>query len=452
MTTPVPITVRALRTEDEVATLFRVAAQVFRPQADQDTQANYWRRLKCEAPSYDQAQLRGAFHGSDFAGGYVIEERIIHFPPVRLKTVCIALVVTHPEFRQRGVARALLTDALAFGRERGHALLLLGGIPNFYHQFNYADVFDATEHAVDGDHVLAMAAGPMTVRQATAEDAPALLALFERHHRGYTGSFERTLAEQEHRLRHRDAPPLLALDTDGRAHGYLMLPGGDDHSHAEEVAVDSWPAALALLQHHAGLLAKQAEPPAELWWPLPPDAPATYMLLDYLTLPAGPPGPPPPRWWLVRTETKHLPIAGWMARPADTRLLIEQLLPRWEQLLQHLQCGWSGSLVLSIGRNIVRSSVPGLRAVGSGTIELSRDREVFYLDVEQGHVQLAQKATPGAAHVELSLEVFSQLLFGFRPVAWAAERAEITIPDAVIPLFEVLFPMGHTWIPRSDWF
>jgi hypothetical protein len=50
------------------------------------------------------------------------------------------------------------------------------------------------------------------------------------------------------------------------------------------------------------------------------------------------------------------------------------------------------------------------------------------------------------------MEVFSQLLFGFRTVAWAARRPEIRIPEAVIPLFEVLFPVGQTWIPRSDWF
>jgi hypothetical protein len=297
-----------------------------------------------------------------------------------------------------------------------------------------------------------MVPGPLTVRQATLEDAPELLALFERHHRGYTGSFTRTLAEQEHRLRHRDSPPLLAVDADDRAHGYLMLPDGDDRSHADEVAVDSWLAALALLQHHARMVSDRPEPPAEIWWPLPPDAPATYMLLDYLTLPVGPPGPPPPRWWVVRTETKHLPIAGWMARPADTRLLIEQLLPRWELLLQRVQSGWTGSLAISIGRNIMRGSVPGLQAVGSGTIELSKEREVAFLDVAAGRIQMAQEASPGAELVELSLEVFSQLLFGFRPVAWAAARPEITLPATVIPLFEVLFPLGHTWIPRTDWF
>jgi hypothetical protein len=57
-----------------------------------------------------------------------------------------------------------------------------------------------------------------------------------------------------------------------------------------------------------------------------------------------------------------------------------------------------------------------------------------------------------ATVVRLSPQRFTQLVFGYRPVALTLQQEAQALPDEVVAVLNVLFPYGHTWIPASDWF
>ena len=133
-------------------------------------------------------------------------------------------------------------------------------------------------------------------------DAPTLLALHQRHYGHYPGSFERTLQQQEHLLRHRhifaEEPPVMVHTPDDKPRGYLIpFQGRMLAYNVLEVATDDWPATLALLQYSVHLIEKSPEPPKEVFWPVPSNSSTLYLLADNVA---------------VRSETNRILHAGWM--------------------------------------------------------------------------------------------------------------------------------------------
>src|SRR5205085_3484220 len=131
--------------------------------------------------------------------------------------------------------------AINYALSHHHALLLLDGIPKFYHRFGYSDVFDQSSQDIDRAAILAQPPSAHTVRPATLADVGSVLALYDRHYGPYTGSFTRTVEQQAHRLQHSlpENPLLLAVDSEGRSQGYLSLQPGVDRSQARELATNN---------------------------------------------------------------------------------------------------------------------------------------------------------------------------------------------------------------------
>ncbi len=426
---PTAITVRPLATPDELATFGRLTVETFfhvPPEVVEGVAAGWMRHLE-RGPRFAPEQRRGAFRDRRYLGGYLIQERLLRLGTATIPTGCIGSVVTVPEFRRQGVASALLADAVAFAHERHLGLLLLDGIPNFYARFGYADVFDLTVQVIDRTAIQAQPASSVLVRAATRDDAPTLLALYDNHYGSYIGSFVRTLAEQERQLeiRGHDNAPLVAVAADGTLAGYLYFGWGGDRAYALEAAAQSWPAALALLQRQTELLDADAEP-AAVRWRLPQTAPTSYLLADNLAVRDTTAWGEPSHGWSVRSETYAHPNAGWMARPGRLADLIRAAAPEWQARLAHNPSVWQGVFALTIGAETVAFAVSG---VGLELIEQTVDE-------------------PLAAR--LSPQVFTQLLFGYRPVSWAARQPGQQLPEPLLPLLCALFPPEHSFIPGSD--
>ena len=218
--------------------------------------ARYWYQFVTTMPGYRPEQLRGAFRNGEQVGSYFLHERTMHVGTARLLTGCIGAVVTYPDHRHQGVATALMQDAIDYAQSHDYPLLLLDGIPKFYDRYGYDDVFDVSVQDIDRAAVLAQPPSPLHLRPVTLEDAEHIVTLYNRHFGPLTGSFTRTVEWQHHRLQYRSAdnPLWLAVDAAGRPQGYLALQGGAERFQAQELAADTWAAALALLQHHAHLL------------------------------------------------------------------------------------------------------------------------------------------------------------------------------------------------------
>lgn len=429
------IGVRPLAAGEEALAFARLAVEAFFHASDVETTARGWTSTMERAPGFDLRQRRGAFQGDEYLGGYSVEARTMRVGAARLPVGCVGSLVVRPEWRRRGVASALLADALAYARERGCALLLLNGIPNFYRRFGYTDVLDYTEHLMRRADVLAQPAGPYAVRRAGPADAATVAALYERHYGPFTGSFVHTPAWEEHFLALRGGGgTLLALDGAGQARGYLILWWGES-ARAMEVGADDWPAALALLRHQAEAMEAGEE---TLAWHLPPDAPTVALLADHLTAADTSDWGEPSREGSIRSVTYRHPDAGWMARVADAGTLVEGMLPAWSARLRAAACGWEGRFTLVVGE----AAYP---------IEVSAGEA----RPQPGQPGMAAEggATPAQIPcVRLAQETLAALIFGYRTVEWAAAQPGAEIAHELLPPLRALFPMGQAWIAGSDEF
>jgi predicted N-acetyltransferase YhbS len=427
---PLPVAVRALETDAEIAAFTRLAtAQFFKDRSPSlEATAARWRRCFEDAPHYLPEQWRGAFLDGRLVGGYVVEERTLRLGPARLRCGCIGAVVADPDHRGRGVGRAMMRDSVAYAVARRQALLFLYGAPGYYPQFGYADVADVTEHDVDLERIAALeGASPAgyRTRPATPADAPALLELYRRHHGAYRGAFERTLEDERYLLRHRllERPPLVAVDGDDTPRGYLMFAYGPwwrDLAQAHEVAAGDWPATLALLRAHAALLAALPAPPPALRWQAPPDSAVVQHLGDHLPL-------------VSRTSVR--PGEGWEARLVHLEALFESCVPHWTDALAALRRR-EGSGPYAV--QIAVAAADGGPPEATATVGASAGAPAG--------------AGPPPVAVRLSPRLLAPLLFGYRPAAWAAAHPEASVPAAALPLLDALFPSGTPWVPGTDAF
>jgi predicted acetyltransferase len=410
--------IRSLTTAAEVEAFFWLNAQAFRPHHDTALIATQRRRFITQAPDFHLEQLRGAFLGTTYLGGYGIPAFTVQMGPARLRIGGIAGVVTHPTYRHQGIAAALMRDAITYATQRGHALLLLDGIANFYAQFGYVTVLDNLTHAMASQEIHTHAPSPCIVRPATLDDAPSLLALHQRHYASYVGFFDRTQAWPEHLLRHHfifaEEPPVMVLTSDDEPRGYLLpFQGRSGAYDVLEVAADDWPATLALLQYHARLVEQTPDPSKELWWPLPPNSSTLYLLADNLA---------------VRSETHRMLHVGWMARSAHVPTLLHALIPLWQERMKRHPLVWSGMLALEV------------------------DNTTCYLEVHSGTLRMRKSPSASVETVRLTSPVFLQLLFGYRPLMWAVHQPAQGIPASLLPLLAILFPQEPAWIAGSDSF
>ena len=295
------LVVRPLAGDAEIDDYFRLAAGTFSSQPDPASQGPVWRANETSAPWFRPEQLRGAFRDGALLGGYLIAERWLRIGPARLSTGCIGGVVVREAARKQGIGRTLMEDAIAFAERERLALLLLDGIPNYYHRFGYADVFDPTGHSFKRQDALSVEPSTCTVRAATRDDAAVLRDLYRRH----VGAFDRTIEEQRWRIPAgaSERPALVAADGGGAVRGYMLAPGGEARERVGEVAADDWPAAAALLRHHA-----EASTAEELRWLIPPRAELLYWLVDRFD---------------VTSVTTRVHRGFWMARVAHLPTLME---------------------------------------------------------------------------------------------------------------------------------
>jgi GNAT superfamily N-acetyltransferase len=423
---PSDLVVRPPAGDEEKTAFFRLTASHFIRGTPVEIAAADLRRYVYDTPGVEPSWARGVFHGDTCLGAYLIDERWLRIGSARLHMGCVGAVVAHPEHRGQGIGKALMRDSFAYARARGHTLLMLHGAPAYYQPFGYVDVFDATEHDVRRADILAHPPSPYHVRLATAEDAAATLALYERHFGSHPGSFARTVDQETFLLRfsssldpqayqQRDglsfSPMVVAVGADDIPRGYLAAPWALLRAFGSEVTADDWPATLVLLQHHARLFDEQDEPPEQVRWPLPPNSLAAELLADHFP---------------VLSHRHSRPSANWEASLVDPAGLISGMVPEWnERWLRH-RVAWSGRLALTI------------------------DEVTRLLSISSDGVLLEPSGQNATASVFLTGTVVLPLLFGFRSLDWVMVQEGQQIPRQLLPALEVLFPSRTPWIAARD--
>lgn len=430
-----PVIVRSSLSHDELTELLQTATQVFSSNPSPEEAAN-WQRGLTTSPTYHPEIVRAAYRGDKQLGGYLLEERLLRVGVARLKTGCIGAVHTRSEHRKQGVASALMQDAIDYAKEHDYPLLLLDGIANFYHRYGYIDVYDLSEQSIHRQAVVNLPPSSYSVRQATQDDAESILALYDRHLGPYIGSFESSLAERRHRLRgNRNGSGrnqlLLAIDPDGQARGYLSLVEDGNTLQARELAVDDWSATVALLQEHARLLEDgegQQAPPNALTYYMPLSSPVPQWLIDTLEVPEEIAARDTPQAWSVRDQTFHQRHAAWQGRLVSLPALTRAMLPEWQERWHRALAQWTGDVTFQV------------------------EQETFALRITDTNVRLLEGPGLGAYILKLTAQRFTQSIFGYRPIIDVAQPREEPLPDDLLSVLKILFPVGDTYIPRSDWF
>ncbi len=419
------IIVRPLASAEEYTAYFRLANKAFAP-SPSDEGAQEWQEVMTQGPGFRREQVRGVFLDGQLAGGCMVFERMLQMGVAGILTGCIGAVVTAPEYRKQGIATVLMQDTIDFARANNHALLLLHGIPKFYYRYDYVDMFDVTKVEVDRTAILAQAPpAAYTIRPATVQDASAVLGLYKYHYGAYTGSFERVLELQTHRLRYARNPIVVAQSAQGQIAGYLIHGKDDDIRQGRELVANDWDAALALLSYHARLLDGE-NAPGTLFYALPSDAPLIQWMIDHLEVPDTSQWHVPAEEWSVRTLTAHHRFAGWMARLVNYPALLQAILPELSVRWQRSLAQWSGDIILNV------------------------DGESCMLRLDGSAIQCLDAVNATAYRVDLTAQALVQLIFGYRPLSRLTNISHL--PAGVGSALAILFPTDHTWIPTSDWF
>lgn len=108
----------------------------------------------------------------------------LQYENVTLDAAMLEMVVTHPDYRRRGLVRAQIERFHRTTRARGFDLCIIQGIPHYYRQYGYAYALDHQPY-----HLLPSSAipsptqsapGSYSLRLATANDAGTLTALYQK--------------------------------------------------------------------------------------------------------------------------------------------------------------------------------------------------------------------------------------------------------------------------------
>ena len=410
--------IRSPETAEEIEHYFRLNAKTFRPDEETVLVASRRRQFIENDPDFQLIQLRSAFYGKTYVGSYRILERWLCVESSRLRVGCIGGVVTDQDYRHKGIATALMQDAFAFAQNRQYSFFLLHGIPEYYHQHGFIDVIeDLPQHTIKQALIPDKPFEKCVVRVAEPSDAAPLLALYKEHISTAMCTFAptRTIERQVHYLKNwpEDHLPLLAFNKDGKSEGYLLLSRRRGHFEVYEVVTNTWSAVLALLHYQSTLDAGELASQKEVSWPLPLTDITSYLLADHLPL---------------RSEISTIPDGGWMARMVSFSVLVQALLPLWQDRWQKQHIDWAGVLALVVEDERC-------------TLELSLSR-----------IRLIDRFSDEEQEVRFSQQVFTQLVFGFRPITWAALQAGQHVPDECVPVLDVLFPHKQSWIAGSDYF
>ena len=186
--------IRSPETAEEIEHYFRLNAKIFRPDEDTVLVASRRRRYIEHDPDFQLLQLRSAFYRKTYVGSYLIQERLLCVESRRLRIGCIGGVVTDQDYRHKGIATALMQDAIAFARNRQYSFLLLDGVPDYYQQHGFIDVIeDMPQHAVGRALIPDQPSEQCFVRVAELSDAAYLLALYVEHNRASMYTFALSL-------------------------------------------------------------------------------------------------------------------------------------------------------------------------------------------------------------------------------------------------------------------
>lgn len=150
---------------------------------------------------------------------------------INVPTGQIELVGTLPSYRGKGLIRALFDAIHARSENMGHMLQSIGGIPNYYRQYEYAMAVDLGVGGVIPFGIIKDLKPDQkpsfSLRLATVEDIPQMVAYAQQFCSQYLLSVKHDAAHYEFEMLHRNLDShvarvyMMIVDADGESVGYV---------------------------------------------------------------------------------------------------------------------------------------------------------------------------------------------------------------------------------------
>ena len=97
-------------------------------------------RAHSTSPYFHPKYTRLAVMDGEIVGHVRIQPNVFKLGDARLWVAGIGDVATHLAHRKKGIARALMNEAVEFMEKEEFDISILFGIPNFYHRFGFAPI------------------------------------------------------------------------------------------------------------------------------------------------------------------------------------------------------------------------------------------------------------------------------------------------------------------------
>ena len=335
------------------------------------------------------------------------------FGDVELRVAMLEMVVTHPDYRHRGLVRKQIEHFQQCAAAQNFDLCIIEGIPYYYRQYGYAY---ATDHwASDGLNMARVPEGATSVRLrvATMADVETLDTFYTQSMSRLALWTTRTHAYWRYLIGAAQYPVVMIEDVaSGASLGYVVAWRNGAGAQVAENGIADAATALAFLQwckaHLNGELI--------LGWPA-----ASFLVQVARSL-------------------------GSVVRPADQWLLRAVSLP---QLLQKL------APVLAM--RVAASPYAGLTA----DLTLNLFRQAYLLRFVAGELNCVERlgfvdASMGADGGDLCIppDAFMRLLLGYRPLDELADAwPDMVVRPACRHLWQTLWPKQSTyfWKPYMDY-
>ena len=383
----------------------------------------------------DYAVVEDTATGAIVSGTCLISY-VIELEGTRLPFGRPEVVFTHPDYRDRGLVRALFEMVHARSEARGHLVQGITGIPFYYRLFGY-------EYAADlgGELSVYFAAIPplkpgetekFHVRAAVETDVPVLKRLYDLDRARYALTtpmdepYLRWVAFGQEPQAAEGWVSRLIVDAGGAVVGYIRT---SPRRESDEITVlalgtlpptslaEVLPSVLRALQCAAGepVPNRDGQPaPSRVRLHLWPDHPAYGLLKE------------------EQVARKSRPYA-WYLRVPDLKAFLSAVTPVLERRLAgSAVAGYTGELRLSFYPRGMRLTFSAGRMTG---IE----------DWREDH------AWGPRAQASIPPLVFLKLLFGHRSLAELRDAfPDVMANDEARPILEALFPRRSTWLLPLD--
>jgi len=343
-------------------------------------------------------------------------------------------VVTHPDYRNRGLIRKLFEMVHARSEAEGHLAQAITGILYFYRQFGYEYALELEGRRVTYLSLIPRAQEstpePYSLRVATPEDIPLLIELYNRQR---SASMVWNITSERfwrYQIKEETDPSIsgkqmcvrMIIDNTGKVQGYLMLAtrrwGKSLHVFALNIAAGvNWQAVVPPLLRALETYGMQIPT-------VGPDAPPLHEISFFL-------GSEHPVYDVLGETLApyYEPPYAWYVRVPDVLAFIRHIAPALEKRL---------------------ANSPAAFYTGEFTLDIFRGG--IHMAFDKGHITSVEPwrapVYKNTADASCPALIFLQLLFGYRSLdelRYAFPEVRVENSNATV-LLNALFPKKFSWV------